>query len=150
MRTLPLAAAATQRVKRGAKAIPEGGYWALPTLHAPGMVICGDAGGMVNVPKLKGIHYAIESGRLAAEAAFAAAERDGEQQRDFIYVKDAVDMTLHVAAQPSLGDYLGIPFNDAGRMRSDTTAESIWGYAPAGIFAYSHLTGGYAGSTLHR
>jgi glyoxylase-like metal-dependent hydrolase (beta-lactamase superfamily II) len=29
--------------------------------------------------------------------------------------------------QPFLGDYLGIPFNDAGRMRADTTAESIWG-----------------------
>jgi glyoxylase-like metal-dependent hydrolase (beta-lactamase superfamily II) len=29
--------------------------------------------------------------------------------------------------QPPLGDYLGIPFNDAGRQRSDTTAESIWG-----------------------
>ena len=56
-----------KRVAWGAKAIPEGGYWALPRLHAPGMVICGDAGGMVNVPKLKGIHYAIESGRLAAE-----------------------------------------------------------------------------------
>lgn len=30
-------------------------------------------------------------------------------------------------AQPTLGDYTGVPFNDAGRMRSDTTAESIWG-----------------------
>ena len=30
-------------------------------------------------------------------------------------------------AQPPLGDYLGIPFNQAGRMRADTTAESIWG-----------------------
>jgi glyoxylase-like metal-dependent hydrolase (beta-lactamase superfamily II) len=30
-------------------------------------------------------------------------------------------------AQPPLGDYTGIPFNDAGRLRSDTTAESIWG-----------------------
>ena len=30
-------------------------------------------------------------------------------------------------AQPPLGDYTGIPFNEAGRMRSDTTAESIWG-----------------------
>jgi glyoxylase-like metal-dependent hydrolase (beta-lactamase superfamily II) len=29
--------------------------------------------------------------------------------------------------QPPLGDYLGIPFNDAGRLRSDTSAESIWG-----------------------
>jgi cyclase len=30
-------------------------------------------------------------------------------------------------AQPPLGDYTGVPFNDAGRLRSDTTAESIWG-----------------------
>ena len=59
-----------KRVAWGAKAIPEGGYWAMPTLHAPGMVIAGDAGGMVNVPKLKGIHYAIESGRLAAETIY--------------------------------------------------------------------------------
>src|SRR5688572_4784006 len=29
--------------------------------------------------------------------------------------------------QPPLGDYLGIPFNDAGRLRAETTAESIWG-----------------------
>jgi electron-transferring-flavoprotein dehydrogenase len=60
-----------KRVAWGAKAIPEGGYWALPRLSHPGMVICGDAGGMVNVPKLKGIHYAIESGKLAAETIYA-------------------------------------------------------------------------------
>src|SRR5215218_4603057 len=60
-----------KRVAWGAKAIPEGGYWAMPTLHAPGMVICGDGGGMVNVPKLKGIHYAIRSGMLAAETIYA-------------------------------------------------------------------------------
>ena len=43
-----------KRVAWGAKAIPEGGYWAMPRLHAPGMVICGDAGGMVNVPQAQG------------------------------------------------------------------------------------------------
>ena len=31
------------------------------------------------------------------------------------------------SSQPPLGDYTGVPFNDAGRLRSDTTAESIWG-----------------------
>jgi electron-transferring-flavoprotein dehydrogenase len=41
-------------------------------LHAPGLLIAGDGAGMVNVPALKGIHYAVESGRLAAEAAFEA------------------------------------------------------------------------------
>jgi electron-transferring-flavoprotein dehydrogenase len=59
-----------KRVAWGAKAIPEGGYWAMPRLHAPGMVICGDAGGMVNVPRLKGVHYAIRSGMLAAETLY--------------------------------------------------------------------------------
>jgi electron-transferring-flavoprotein dehydrogenase len=56
-----------ERVAWGAKAIPEGGYWAMPKLSAPGMVICGDGAGMVNVPILKGIHYAIHAGIMAAE-----------------------------------------------------------------------------------
>jgi cyclase len=34
---------------------------------------------------------------------------------------------LGAQGQPPLGDYLGIPFNDAGRQRADTSAESIWG-----------------------
>ncbi len=29
--------------------------------------------------------------------------------------------------QAPLGDYTGVPFNEAGRVRSDTTPESIWG-----------------------
>ncbi len=65
-----------ERVAWGAKTIPEGGFVSLPKqLHAPGLLICGDGAGMVNVPALKGIHYAIESGSLAAEAAFAALQR---------------------------------------------------------------------------
>jgi electron-transferring-flavoprotein dehydrogenase len=65
-----------ERLAWGAKTIPEGGFVALPKqLHAPGLLLCGDAAGFVNVPALKGIHYAVESGRLAAEAAFAALQR---------------------------------------------------------------------------
>jgi len=60
------------RVAWGAKAIPEGGWWAMPKLTAPGLAITGDGGGMVNVPELKGIHYAIQSGILAAESIVAA------------------------------------------------------------------------------
>jgi electron-transferring-flavoprotein dehydrogenase len=64
-----------ERVAWGAKTIPEGGFVSLPKrLHAPGLLICGDGAGMVNVPALKGIHYAIESGSLAAEAAFGALQ----------------------------------------------------------------------------
>ncbi len=67
-----------ERVAWGAKTIPEGGLNALPRrLHAPGLLLCGDGAGFVNVPALKGIHYAIESGILAAEAAFESL-RPGE------------------------------------------------------------------------
>jgi electron-transferring-flavoprotein dehydrogenase len=62
-----------ERLEWGAKTIPGGGWHALPSrFHSPGVLLCGDAAGMVNVPTLKGLHYAIESGRLAADAAFAA------------------------------------------------------------------------------
>jgi electron-transferring-flavoprotein dehydrogenase len=65
-----------ERVAWGAKTIPEGGFLSVPRqLHAPGLLIVGDGGGLVNVPALKGIHYAVESGRLAAEAAFAVLQR---------------------------------------------------------------------------
>ena len=65
-----------ERVAWGAKTIPSGGFHSLPSqLHAPGLLLCGDGAGMVNIPRLKGIHYAIESGRLAAEAAFRALQR---------------------------------------------------------------------------
>ncbi len=61
-----------ERIEWGAKTIPGGGFHALPKrLHAPGLLLCGDGPGMVNIPTLKGVHYAIESGRLAAEAAYA-------------------------------------------------------------------------------
>jgi electron-transferring-flavoprotein dehydrogenase len=64
-----------ERVAWGAKTITEGGLHSLPSkLNAPGLLLIGEGAGLVNVPRLKGIHYAIESGRLAAEAAFASLQ----------------------------------------------------------------------------
>ncbi|MGH7869845.1 MAG: electron transfer flavoprotein-ubiquinone oxidoreductase, partial [Candidatus Dormibacteraceae bacterium] len=66
-----------ERLEWGAKTIPSGGYHSLPTrFHAPGVLFCGDGVGMVNIPTLKGVHYAVESGRLAAEAAFSLIAED--------------------------------------------------------------------------
>ena len=60
------------RAAWGAKTIPEGGFYALPSqLSLRGALLAGDAAGFVNVPALKGIHYAMWSGILAAEAIFA-------------------------------------------------------------------------------
>jgi electron-transferring-flavoprotein dehydrogenase len=78
-----------ERVQWGAKTIPEGGFVALPSrFHAPGLLLCGDGVGLVNVPALKGIHYAVESGRLAAEAAWRTLAR-GASSRDALASYDA-------------------------------------------------------------
>jgi len=61
-----------ERVAWGAKALPAGGYWSVPRLSMPGAVLVGDAAGLVNLASLKGVHYAIKSGMLAAEAIYAA------------------------------------------------------------------------------
>src|SRR5205814_1911846 len=55
---------------------PEGGYHALPErLSGRGVLFVGDTAGFVDVPSLKGIHYAMESGILAARTAYAALKR---------------------------------------------------------------------------
>lgn len=63
-------------VEWGAKTIPEGGYYSLPQRRfGDGLLILGDAAGFVNVPALKGIHYAMQSGIFAAQAIFDALKR---------------------------------------------------------------------------
>ena len=64
-----------EMVEWGAKTIPEGGYYSLPARRSgAGAVIVGDSAGFVDVPSLKGIHYAVHSGMLAARAIFAALQ----------------------------------------------------------------------------
>jgi electron-transferring-flavoprotein dehydrogenase len=64
-----------ERVAWGAKALPAGGYWAMPKLSMPGALLIGDSAGLVNLASLKGVHYAIKSGTLAAESIYAALRR---------------------------------------------------------------------------
>lgn len=61
-----------ERLTYGARAINEGGWQSLPKLTFPGGALIGDAAGFLNVPKIKGIHTAIKSGMLVAEACFEA------------------------------------------------------------------------------
>ena len=62
-----------QLLEWGAKTIPEGGYYSLPERRSgDGVLLIGDAAGFVDVPSLKGIHYAMQSGIFAARAAFAS------------------------------------------------------------------------------
>ncbi|MDG1680078.1 MAG: electron transfer flavoprotein-ubiquinone oxidoreductase [Tateyamaria sp.] len=70
-----------KRVAYGARAISEGGYQSMPKMVAPGVALLGCSVGMVNVPRIKGNHNAMLSGKAAAEAAFEAidAERSGDE-----------------------------------------------------------------------
>jgi electron-transferring-flavoprotein dehydrogenase len=62
-----------QLLEWGAKTIPEGGFYSLPERrHGEGVLLVGDAAGFVDVPSLKGIHYAMQSGIYAARSAFTA------------------------------------------------------------------------------
>ncbi len=63
-----------QRLSYGARAISEGGVQSLPELAFPGGALLGCSAGMVNVPKIKGSHYAMKSGMLAAESVFDAIQ----------------------------------------------------------------------------
>ncbi|MGB3246531.1 MAG: electron transfer flavoprotein-ubiquinone oxidoreductase [Sulfitobacter sp.] len=70
-----------KRVAYGARAITEGGYQSMPKMVAPGVALLGCSVGMVNVPRIKGNHNAMLSGKAAAEAAIAAikARRAGDE-----------------------------------------------------------------------
>ena len=64
-------------VEWGAKTIPEGGYHSLPTRRfGDGLIMAGYSAGLVEVASLKGIHYAMQSGILAARAIFQALKQD--------------------------------------------------------------------------
>ena len=74
-----------KRVAYGARAISEGGLQSIPKMVAPGVALLGCTAGLVNVPRIKGNHNAMLSGKAAAEAAYAAikAGRRGDELSDY-------------------------------------------------------------------
>jgi electron-transferring-flavoprotein dehydrogenase len=84
-------------ISAGARTVVEGGWQSLPRLEMPGALLAGDAGGLLNVPKVKGVHQAIRSGVLAAEhlhatggdsAGFDAAWRASDGGRELRKVRN--------------------------------------------------------------
>ncbi|WP_188914292.1 electron transfer flavoprotein-ubiquinone oxidoreductase [Salinarimonas ramus] len=63
-----------KRISYGARAIVEGGWQSVPKLSFPGGCLVGDAGGFVNVPRIKGTHNAMLSGMLCADHLFEAVQ----------------------------------------------------------------------------
>jgi electron-transferring-flavoprotein dehydrogenase len=106
-----------QLLEWGAKTIPEGGYYALPTRRSgDGVLFAGDTVGFVDVPSLKGIHYAMQSGMYAARAAFAALKAGDvsaaglasyERMIDESYIVDDMRRTRNMRLAFKDGLYVG-------------------------------------------
>ncbi len=56
----------------------------------------------------KAFHEVRETGRVRLFKSHRPEYVDGEQQRDFLYVKDAVEMTLHLADRPAANGIFNI------------------------------------------
>jgi electron-transferring-flavoprotein dehydrogenase len=81
----------------GAKTIPEGGWYAIPErLVGDGLMMIGDTAGFVDVPSLKGVHYAMESGMLAART-ISAALSNGDSSRDALMPYDSAVRDSRIA-----------------------------------------------------
>jgi electron-transferring-flavoprotein dehydrogenase len=101
----------------GAKTIPEGGYYSLPArMHGDGIVMTGDAVGLVDVPSLKGIHYAMKSGILAARAIYDALKKGDTSKAALApydenvhrsYINDDMYRTRNMRLGFKSGFYLG-------------------------------------------
>ena len=84
-----------EMIEWGAKTIPEGGYYSVPERrHGDGLVIVGDAAGYVEVSSLKGIHYAMHSGILAARQIFEALRKGDGSAAALAGYTEAVDRSV--------------------------------------------------------
>ena len=102
-----------EMVEWGAKTIPEGGFYALSERRSgEGIVILGDAAGFVDVPSLKGIHYAMQSGIYAARAIYqhlntGAALAEYDRLVNASYVVSDLYRTRNMRLAFGDGFYLG-------------------------------------------
>ncbi|KAA3610894.1 MAG: electron transfer flavoprotein-ubiquinone oxidoreductase [Planctomycetota bacterium] len=69
-------------IRYGAKTIPEGGLFSMTKLAGDGFLIVGDSAGFMNTRRLKGIHLAMKSGMLAAQAAAPALAKEKCLEQD--------------------------------------------------------------------
>ena len=117
-----------KRVSYGARAITEGGLQSLPKLEFPGGLLVGDAAGFLNVAKIKGIHTAMKSGMLAAEAAFDAVTSEDAN------ATDALDKVSYDAAFRS--SWMFEELNKIRNIRPAFNKGLLFGLANAGLTAY--------------
>jgi electron-transferring-flavoprotein dehydrogenase len=78
-------------IRYGAKSLPYGGWLTMPRIYGNAWMLLGDSASFLNSQRLKGIHLAIKSGMLAAEAAFDALVAGDSSADTLSSYKAAVD-----------------------------------------------------------
>ena len=82
-----------KRIAYGARAVTKGGLQSIPKATFPGGALLGCSAGLVNLPRIKGNHNAMNSGIEAAESVYSAISdgRSGDSLPDYdINLKNGV------------------------------------------------------------
>ncbi len=84
-----------ERLAYGARALVAGGLQSLPKLVFPGGALIGDDAGFLNASRIKGLHAAMKSGMLAAEAVAEALASGCERDELTAYPQAFAQSWLH-------------------------------------------------------
>ncbi|HJX12590.1 MAG TPA: FAD-dependent oxidoreductase [Dehalococcoidales bacterium] len=124
--------------------IPEGGYKAIPKVYTDGLMVAGDAAGLVytNGINLEGINLAMTSGVLAAETAIKALEAGDYSARTLALYRKKLDESFVIRDMKTFK-------NAAGMMHSERLYES-YPKILAGVFEKMYRVDGKPRSKLLR
>lgn len=117
-----------KRAAYGARAITKGGLNSLPKMVFPGGVLIGCDAGTLNFAKIKGLHTAMKSGLVAAEAVFGAlveGDKGGQELSSFNEKWESswayAELKENASFGPAIhkyGTYLGGAYNFANQLLS--------------------------------
>jgi len=99
-----------KRIAYGARALCEGGFQSLPQLNFPGGLLIGDAAGFLNVPKIKGIHMAMQSGFIAAEVINQGNIDDYQQKLQQNWIWDELYRVRNIRPGFQWGLFAGLAY----------------------------------------
>ena len=156
-----------RRVSYGARALSEGGLQSLPQLDFPGGLLIGDTAGFLNVAKIKGIHTAMKSGMLAAEAVLEGSNNYYSALRDS-WLYDELKAVRNIRPAFNKGLLAGLanagltayitrgkePWTlshhaDHKQLKDKSKVSKIEYPSPDGIITFDRLSSVYLSNTFH-